>query len=59
MLLNNACTGRLGVAAFSGSLRESKLVLLNWCYLVSGEHRDGAQSRPSAIIRVYTFEMRM
>jgi hypothetical protein len=27
-----------------------KLVPLKWCYLVPGEHRDGAQSRPPALI---------
>src|SRR5215208_4833771 len=40
------CTRRVGVGAFSGSLRGLELVPAKWRCLVPGERRDGAQSRP-------------
>src|SRR5215207_1486904 len=43
---NNACTRRVGGAAFSGVLCGLKLVPAKWRCLVPGERRDGAQSRP-------------
>jgi len=43
------CTRRVGVGAFSGSLRGLELVPAKWRCLVPGERRDGAQSRPPAL----------
>src|SRR5215213_984218 len=40
----------VGVAAFSSSLRGLRLVPSKWRPLIPGEHRDGAQSRPPALI---------
>jgi hypothetical protein len=35
-----------------------KLVPLKWCYLVPGEHRDGAQSRPPVPLKGHTHTRR-
>jgi len=38
----------VGVCAFLGSLCGFELIPPKWRYLVPGEHRDAAQSRPRA-----------
>src|SRR5215207_6576511 len=48
----NPRTVVVGLAAFSDSWHGLKLVLSRWRCLVPGERRDGAQSRPPALIRV-------
>ena len=45
--LRKSAGAMVGVGAFLGSLRGLKLVPAKWRYLVPGERRDGAQSRPA------------